>query len=137
MLKRIFNIIFTVCGDDHKISIPQASGEHVAVNEGVEALPPETPTDSKIAIDTTEIIDSGMWGPDKLTAHPASTQHRAELLKIGSSISGLDMVKNQTRLSFEPDIMLMSARESITISGLSGEANAWPVISPSAMIVSC
>ncbi|TYI47734.1 hypothetical protein E1A91_D13G195000v1 [Gossypium mustelinum] len=113
-----------------------ASGEHVAVNEGAEALPPETPTDSKIAIDTTEIIDGGMWGPDKRTAHPASTQHRAELLKIGSSISGLDMVKNQTRLSFEPDIMLMSAREreSITISGLSGEANAWPVISPSAKI---
>ncbi|KAK5772880.1 hypothetical protein PVK06_049180 [Gossypium arboreum] len=113
-----------------------ASGEHVAVNEGAEALPPETPTDSKIAIDTTEIIDGGMWGPDKRTAHPASTQHRAELLKIGSSISGPDMVKNQTRLSFEPDIMLMSAREreSITISGLSGEANAWPVISPSAKI---
>ncbi|KAK8507533.1 hypothetical protein V6N13_141552 [Hibiscus sabdariffa] len=110
--------------------VPNASGEHVAVNDGADTLPPETLTDSKITKDRTEIIDGSMGGP----AHLASPQHKAELLKFGSSVSGPDMVKKQTRFPFEPDmdVMLMSARESLALLGQSGESNAWPVIPPSA-----
>ncbi|KAK8620335.1 hypothetical protein V6N13_066814 [Hibiscus sabdariffa] len=110
--------------------VPNASGEHVAVNDGADTLPPETLTDSKITKDRTDIIDGSMGGP----AHLASPQHKAELLKFGSSVSGLDMVKKQTRFPFEPDmdVMSMSARESLALSGQSGESDAWPVIPPSA-----
>ncbi|GMI85466.1 RRP6-like 2 [Hibiscus trionum] len=110
--------------------VPNASGEHVAVTEGAGTLPPETPTDSKITNDRTKIIDGSMGGP----AHLASPRHKAELLKFGSCISGPDMVKEQTRFPFEPDMngMSISARESLAFSGQRGESNAWPVIPPSA-----
>ncbi|XWS58558.1 hypothetical protein CRYUN_Cryun08bG0044400 [Craigia yunnanensis] len=111
-----------------------ASEEHVAVNEGAGVLPPATPTDLKIANDRTEIIDGGMGGPDRITARPASHQHKEESLNIGSSITGLDRDKKQKRFPFEPDVngvVSMSARESPAISGQSGEANVFTV-SPSA-----
>ncbi|XWS57890.1 hypothetical protein CRYUN_Cryun09bG0212100 [Craigia yunnanensis] len=114
-----------------------ASEEHVAVNEGAEVLPPETPTDLKKVNDTTEIIDGGMGGPDRINAQPASPQHKGEPLEIGSSIAGLDTDKKQKRFSLESDLngISMSARESLAISGWSGEANACAFIPPSAKIV--
>ena len=115
-------------------STVQTSEEHVAVNERAEVLPPETPTGLKIANDRTEIIDGGMGGPDRITAQPASPQHKEESLKIGSSIAGLDRDKKQKRFPFEPNVN--GARESLAISGQSGEANVFTV-SPSAKIVSC
>ena len=119
-------------------STVQTSEEHVAVNERAEVLPPETPTGLKIANDRTEIIDGGMGGPDRITAQPASPQHKEESLKIGSSIAVLDRDKKQKRFPFEPNVngISMSARESLAISGQSGEANVFTV-SPSAKIVSC
>ncbi|XP_022742692.1 protein RRP6-like 2 [Durio zibethinus] len=112
------------------------ASEHVAVNEEAEVLPPETPTDLKIANDIIEIIDGGMGGPDQVNAQAASLQHRAESLKIGSSIAGLDSYKKQKRFPLEPDVNVisMSTNESLAFSGQSGEANACTVIPPSAKI---
>ncbi|XVF30738.1 hypothetical protein REPUB_Repub16aG0084400 [Reevesia pubescens] len=103
-----------------------ASEEHVAVNEGAEFLPPETPTDLKTVSDRREVI----------TAQPASPQHKEESLNIGSNIAGLDTDKRQKRFHFEPDVngISLSARESLAISGQSGEANACTVVPPSAKI---
>ena len=116
----------------------QASEEHVAINEEAEVLPPETPTDLKIANDRTEIIDDGVGRPDWVTAQPASPQHKEESLKIGNSITGLETDEKQRRLHLEPNVngISMSVRESLAISGQSGEANACAVIPPSAKIVS-
>ncbi|XP_022718840.1 protein RRP6-like 2 isoform X2 [Durio zibethinus] len=116
--------------------VPNASSEHVAVNGGAEVLPPETPTDLKITIDSIEIIDGGMGGPDRITAQPASPQQKEESLKFGSSITGIDADKKQERFPCKPDVngMSMSVRESLAISGQIGDANACPVIRPSAMI---
>ncbi|KAK5840723.1 hypothetical protein PVK06_009626 [Gossypium arboreum] len=69
-----------------------ASGEHVSTNEKERFLLHETLTNSKITIDRTEIIDGGIKLLDKINAHPAPAQHRVELLIIGSSISGLNML---------------------------------------------
>ncbi|OMO70391.1 hypothetical protein COLO4_28619 [Corchorus olitorius] len=110
-------------------SVLNASEEHVAVNEGAEVLPPVTPTD-----DRTEIIDGGRVGPDKMIAQPASLEHKEESLKPGSSIAGIDRDKKQ--FSFERPALncaSVSARESLAISGQSGEINA-TVMPPSAKI---
>lgn len=103
----------------------QASEEHVVVNEGAKILPPETSTDLTMANDKTEITDGGMVGP-------ACPQNN------GSSIAGSD--RNKNRFSFEQPIAngpSMYARESLAISGQSGEINACTVMPPSAKIVSC
>ncbi|XVF06653.1 hypothetical protein REPUB_Repub06bG0068700 [Reevesia pubescens] len=117
----------------HVVNTPE---EHIAVNEGAEVLPPERPTNLKIANDITEIIDGGMGGPNRITAQPSSPQHKEEALKIGSSIAGLDTDKKQKRFPFEPDVnsISVSVRESLGVSGQSGEANACAVIPPSAKI---
>lgn len=116
----------------------QATEEHVAVNEGAKVLPPETPTDSKNANDRTEIIDGGMVGSDRINLQPGSPHHKEELLKIGSSVPDLDTNKKQKGFTLEPAVngISMSARESLAISGQSGEANAGAVIPPSAKSVS-
>lgn len=120
------------------MSTVQASEEHVAVNEGAEVLPPETPTDLKTTNDRTEIINGGMREPGRIVAQPASPQHKEEPLKIGSSIARLDGDKNQKRFPFEPDLngISISVRKSLAISGQTGEANACTV-SNSAKIVCC
>ncbi|OMO67884.1 hypothetical protein CCACVL1_20240 [Corchorus capsularis] len=110
-------------------SVLNASEEHVAVNEGAEVLPPVTPTD-----DRTEIIDGGRVGPDKIIAQPASLELKEESLKPGSSIAGIDRDKKQ--FSFEQPALngaSVSARESLAISGQTGEINA-TVMPPSAKI---
>ncbi|KAK6243542.1 hypothetical protein QUC31_009951 [Theobroma cacao] len=99
-----------------------ASEEHVVVNEGAKILPPETSTDLTMANDKTEITDGGMVGP-------ACPQNN------GSSIAGSD--RNKNRFSFEQPIAngpSMYARESLAISGQSGEINACTVMPPSAKI---
>ncbi|XP_021281829.1 protein RRP6-like 2 [Herrania umbratica] len=99
-----------------------ASEEHVAVNEGAKILPPETSTDLTMVNDKTEITDGGMVGP----ACPQTN---------GSSIAGIDADKK--RFSFEqpiPNGPSTYARESLAISGQSGEINACTVIPPSAKI---
>ncbi|XVF42600.1 hypothetical protein PTKIN_Ptkin01aG0377000 [Pterospermum kingtungense] len=111
-----------------------ATEEHVAVNEGAEVLPPETPTDSENANDRAEIIDGGLVGPDGTNLQPASPHHKEESLKIGSSVAALDTSKKQKGFTLEPNVngISVSARESLSISGQSGEANASAVIPPSA-----
>ncbi|PPS02248.1 hypothetical protein GOBAR_AA18421 [Gossypium barbadense] len=74
-----------------------ALGEHVATNERERFLLHETLANSKITIDRTEIIDGDIKVLDKINAHPAPTQHRVELLVIGSSISGLNMLEREHR----------------------------------------
>ena len=116
----------------------QASEEHAAANDGAEVLSTETPADSKIANYRTKIMDGGIGGPDRKTAQPASPQPKDELLKIGSSVAGLDTDEKQKTLPLEPDVngASMSARESLAVSGQSGEANACGVIPPSVKFVS-